>query len=114
MGNIFNAATQLGGAVSAANLGNGRSFDRTYTELSQATDAYGQAIAKLAKRVESEFPANPGVVEDLTNMAGTMRRIAATIGDCQGRARRAHQTDWERLNAPRRGEKAWDKSINDG
>lgn len=112
MGVIRDAADPLTQAIAKLDISSGRKLEEAIQDLSAFDDAVAHARRAFAARITDEFPADPGVAEMITKHAGVNARLAADNKEVGNHLRRAHQHEWERIENPRTGERAWDTDRN--
>ena len=97
----------LGGASAAAD-----EVARLYAEAEAAKARFNQVFGKIATQAESELPTSPTLVADVQGVKAKAdqaascdewRSVAAEAEQLPAVYRREHETDQDRLDAPRGG-----------
>ena len=113
MGAINDAAEGVFSAVARADMGSARKLDALFGDVAEAEATIAKAKSLLGKRVTDEFKAaDPGVSELIMQQAATQAKFANDAKALKAHLRRAHHTDWERLENPRNEEQHWDHRTN--
>lgn len=76
-------------------------------ELPKMADDFARMVRTLAVKTQSELPAAQTVTDLLFAMAQVGTAMSRAAGEIQPAARRAHEADLARREAPRPGEKMW-------
>ncbi|MFG3702366.1 hypothetical protein ACGF5C_31465 [Micromonospora sp. NPDC047620] len=107
MRDILAAAEDLAGQLKAYDEEDMHVFVRELPQLGDALSAIEGGIKMMASRAESEWPLAAPVVEALGSVAGDVKAAASTVGEAKTAVYRENETDIERGEAPRQGERRW-------
>lgn len=82
-------------------------FGHDLEQWPQAIGHLAIALSTFVKKGSSEYPVNPAVLEKLSEVYRALGTATAAAAEVPGLFNRAHATDLERHQAPRRGEHLW-------
>lgn len=113
MGVIADSAEGLMAAIGKVDLSSARKLEAAFEDIAAYEEQVAQAKKLLATRITEEFgAADPGVSEMVLQQAATQAKFANDAKEVKSHFRRAHHTDWERLDNPRSQEHHWDHRTN--
>lgn len=107
MRDILASAEDLAGQLKAYDEDDMHVFVRELPQLAEALAAIEGGIKMMASRAESEWPLAGPVVEALHSVASDVKAAAGTVGEAKAAVHRENETDIERGEAPRQGERRW-------
>ncbi|MBV9010654.1 MAG: hypothetical protein JO272_01165 [Pseudonocardiales bacterium] len=113
MGAITDAAETLAAGIQKADITSARKLLSLFVELGEFERIAAAAKQTLATRLEEEFPTVPAVPEMLHRQASSGARFEHDMAELMSYFRQAHQMELQRLDQPRRGERAWDTDVNE-
>ncbi|MFV2194787.1 hypothetical protein [Nocardiopsis sp. LOL_012] len=73
----------------------------------------GSGLHEMSAVAESEQPLHPAVVQYMHQLSAAVHQVADVADELPGLFRAAHETELQRLEAPRAGEHRWDASQRD-
>lgn len=73
----------------------------------------GAGLHDMSSVAEGEQPLHPAVLEYMHQISAAVHQVAAVAEELPGLFRAAHETELQRLEAPRAGEHRWDASQRD-
>jgi len=76
-------------------------------DMAAAFELEAEALAKITAISEAELPVHPKLVDYLTQVGGTMRKVAGDTQDVVKHFMKLHQQDLDRHANGRRGEQKW-------
>jgi hypothetical protein len=82
-------------------------FGHDLDQWPQAIGHLAIALSTFVKKGSSEYPVSPAVLEKLSEVYRALGTATAAAAEVPGLFSRAHATDLERHQAPRRGEHLW-------
>lgn len=107
MRDILAAAEDLAAQLKGYDEEDMHVFVRELPQLGEALSAVEGGIRMMASRAESEWPLAAPVVEALGSVASDVKAAAGTVGEAKTAVHRENETDIERGEAPRQGERRW-------
>ncbi|WP_028647278.1 hypothetical protein [Nocardiopsis sp. CNT312] len=73
----------------------------------------GSGLHEMSAVAQSEQPLHPAVVQYMHQLSAAVHQVADVADELPGLFRAAHETELQRLEAPRAGEHRWDASQRD-
>ncbi|WP_306365984.1 hypothetical protein [Nocardiopsis sp. CC223A] len=73
----------------------------------------GKGLHEMSSIAEGEQPLHPSVLQYMHQISAAVHQVAAVADELPGLFRAAHETELQRLEAPRAGEHRWDASQRD-
>lgn len=112
VGQVNDAAETVVSMMGRADISSARKLDALFADLADTERRLAEAKRQLAARISEEFPADPAISEHVQRSARVQNQIGDGLAELRGHFRRLHGHEWERLDAPRRNEEAWDHLRN--
>lgn len=112
MGHINDTAESVITALDRSDISSARKLDALFADIAVSEQRLADAKRRLAGRIAEEFPADPSVSEHVYQSAGVQSQLSTALSEVRALFRRVHNNEWERLEAPRRNEQAWDHQNN--
>lgn len=109
---FIEAAAEMLGAAMVYNPEGMMQVGVDFGKMPEAIDSCAEAMKRMAQRANDEDPIHPAIIDQMNSVYSAVKQAADLARELGPMFRQHHKTDIERIERPRRGERAWDVSSN--